>query len=223
MDAKSVTAPPTRLLPRLQGVHAATGDSAEDTGDADELVDGLTADGRPGGRLAGGMRRMIVPWDALLTAEEVRRGLTYYGSGKRMQAVASKLLARKAIKVFALGGSVTKGQGASTTQAAFPSRLFEFINSTFPHRCAAAPRSSCMLATRRCMHVLQRSGSMVHIGRLNLPHKSAPLPCLCSGHTFVNKGVGATSSGIFTACVEQMVAPVGAARLPACRHGLRVW
>ncbi len=30
----------------------------------------------------------------------------------------------------------------------------------------------------------------------------------CSGHTFVNKGVGATSSGIFTACVEKMVEPV---------------
>lgn len=34
----------------------------------------------------------------------------------------------------------------------------------------------------------------------------------CSGHTFVNKGVGATSSGIFTACVEKMVEPVSGGR-----------
>ena len=42
----------------------------------------------------------------------------------------------------------------------------------------------------------------------------------CSEHVFSNKGIGGTSSGIFTACAEQMVPPeadlvVGAARLPA--------
>ena len=42
-----------------------------------------------------------VPWQPLLTAEEVQRGLAYYGSGQRMERVAEKLLAGKPIKVCA--------------------------------------------------------------------------------------------------------------------------
>lgn len=35
-------------------------------------------------------------------------------------------------------------------------------------------------------------------------------PCLLHrDHVFANKGIGGTSSGIFTACAEQMVPPVG--------------
>jgi hypothetical protein len=75
----------------------------------------------------------------MLAAEDVLRGLSYYGSGRRLQAVAAKLLAGQPIKVFTLGGSVTKGQGASTAPAAYPSRLFELINATFPHRQAELP------------------------------------------------------------------------------------
>ena len=30
---------------------------------------------------------------------------------------------------------------------------------------------------------------------------------VCSEHVFSNKGIGGTSSGIFTACAEQMVPP----------------
>lgn len=37
-----------------------------------------------------------------------------------------------------------------------------------------------------------------------LINESFPHP----GHVFLNKGVGATSSGIFTACIEQMVPSV---------------
>ncbi|EFN55332.1 hypothetical protein CHLNCDRAFT_134328 [Chlorella variabilis] len=107
------------------------------------------------------VRHLHTPWEPLLTRDEVRRGLAYYGSGRRMQRVAAKLLAGRPIKVFTLGGSVTKGSGSSSPAGSYASRLFQLINSTFPH----------------------------------------------SGHTFVNKGVGATSSGIFTACVEKMVEP----------------
>lgn len=104
-------------------------------------------------------RSLRMPWAPLLTAEEVKRGLAYYGSGQRMEALAAKLMAGRPIKIFTLGGSVTKGQGASSPEAAYPSRLFEFLNANFPHK----------------------------------------------GHQLINKGVGATSSGIFAACAEQMV------------------
>ena len=172
-------------------------------------------------------RRLIVPWDPMLAAEDVRRGLTYYGSGKRLQAVAAKLLSGEPIKLFTLGGSVTKGQGASSTKAAYPYRLSEFINATFPHRCGAAPRSrrvcspcvawhaseACVCARLSGMAALQPgvAASPVGCGCLTAA-AHARLRSACSGHTFVNKGVGATSSGIFTACVEKMVEPVSGGR-----------
>ena len=46
-------------------------------------------------------RRLEVPWGPQLTQEEAERGLLYYGSGKRLQAVAAKLLAGQPIKVGA--------------------------------------------------------------------------------------------------------------------------
>lgn len=79
-------------------------------------------------------RSLRMPWAPLLTAEEVKRGLAYYGSGARLEAVAAKLMAGRPIKIFTLGGSVTKGQGASSPEAAYPSRLFEFINANFPNK-----------------------------------------------------------------------------------------
>ncbi len=45
------------------------------------------------------MRRLRVPWGPLLTQEEAQRGLAYYGSGQRLQAVVRKLMAGKPIKV----------------------------------------------------------------------------------------------------------------------------
>ena len=76
-----------------------------------------------------------LPWPPLLTEEEVQRGTTYYGSGNRLRRVAKKLLAAQPIKVFMLGGSVTAGGGAVVhPDNEFADRLFQFINSSFPHR-----------------------------------------------------------------------------------------
>lgn len=75
-----------------------------------------------------------MPWQPLLSHREVRRGLSYYGSGERLQALVAKLQAGQPIKAFTLGGSVTKGQGASAAEQGYPSRFFEFMNATWPHR-----------------------------------------------------------------------------------------
>ncbi|KAI7841869.1 hypothetical protein COHA_004398 [Chlorella ohadii] len=106
-------------------------------------------------------QQLRLPWPPLLSAADVQRGITYHGTGARLQAVAAKLLAGQPIKAYTLGGSVTKGQGASTDGAAYPHRFFEFIRAAFPH----------------------------------------------SKHVLLNKGIGGTSSGIFAACAEQLVAP----------------
>lgn len=45
-----------------------------------------------------------MPWDALLTDEEVQRAEAYYGSGRRIRRVAAKLLAGEPIQVG--GGGV---------------------------------------------------------------------------------------------------------------------
>ena len=53
-----------------------------------------------------------VPWEPLLTREELLRGLSYYGSGTRLHAVAAKLLAGQPITVGRYGwwGSCPIGQ-----------------------------------------------------------------------------------------------------------------
>ncbi|KAL4429381.1 hypothetical protein ABPG77_005155 [Micractinium sp. CCAP 211/92] len=75
-----------------------------------------------------------MPWKPLLSHRDVRRGLSYYGSGDRLQALLAKLQAGRPIKAYTLGGSVTKGQGASAPEKGYASRFFEFINATWPHR-----------------------------------------------------------------------------------------
>lgn len=75
-----------------------------------------------------------LPWESLLTAGEVQRGISYYGGGARLRRVAQKLLDRKPIKVFTLGGSVTYGHGVEDAAQSYPSLFFRFINETFPHR-----------------------------------------------------------------------------------------
>jgi hypothetical protein len=82
--------------------------------------------------------RLRLPWPTVLTREELRRGETYYGSGRRLHRLASKLLAGKPIKVYALGGSVTGGGGASLPKLAYVERFFAFIRHAFHHKCAAA-------------------------------------------------------------------------------------
>ncbi|KAL4421416.1 hypothetical protein ABPG75_010707 [Micractinium tetrahymenae] len=89
--------------------------------------------GQGPGSLEAWAERLRVPWGPLLTQEEAARGLTYYGSGERLQRVAAKLLAGKPIKVFTLGASVTRGIGATKPGRSYPQRLFQFLNASFPH------------------------------------------------------------------------------------------
>ncbi|KAI7839286.1 hypothetical protein COHA_006984 [Chlorella ohadii] len=77
--------------------------------------------------------RLRVPWQPALSKEERLRGLSYYGSGLRLQRVAAKLLAGQPIKVVMLGGSVTGGGGASAPDLAYAARFFQFVNTSFPH------------------------------------------------------------------------------------------
>jgi hypothetical protein len=43
-------------------------------------------------------------------------------------------MAGRPLTAVAIGGSVTRGGGASNEAAQFPEMFFHFINSTFPHR-----------------------------------------------------------------------------------------
>jgi hypothetical protein len=75
-----------------------------------------------------------MPWKPLLNAPQLRRGLSFYGSGARIEHVAAKLLAGEPIVAVTLGGSVTRGSGASDSSKNYPSRFFDFIRATFPHK-----------------------------------------------------------------------------------------
>jgi hypothetical protein len=102
---------------------------------------GLAAPASRGGMAGGEVhpRPPPPPWRPLLTAQQLQRGLAFYGSGARVEAVAAKLLQGKPIKAFTLGGSVTQGAGASNrTQSSYPALFFQFLNATFPHRCGMA-------------------------------------------------------------------------------------
>lgn len=74
-----------------------------------------------------------VPWQPVLSHRQLRRGLTYYGSGDRLRQVAAKLLAGQPLMAVTLGGSVTRGAGAAP-DASFPQRFFQALNASFPHR-----------------------------------------------------------------------------------------
>ncbi|PSC68178.1 Acyl-coenzyme A thioesterase THEM4 isoform A [Micractinium conductrix] len=115
--------------------------------------------GQPQRVLDAWVQRLTVPWGPLLTEQEAQRGLSYYGSGERLQAVAAKLMAGKPIKVFTLGASVTRGIGTTDRRYSYASRLFEWIQAAFPHK----------------------------------------------DHVFVNRGIGGTSSAIYSVCAEHMV------------------
>ncbi|KAL4419481.1 hypothetical protein ABPG77_008283 [Micractinium sp. CCAP 211/92] len=80
-------------------------------------------------------RRLELPWKPLLTPEEQRRGISYYGSGRALHRVATKLLAGQPIKAYALGGSITGGGGSSNyNKTAYVPRFFQFIRHNFPNR-----------------------------------------------------------------------------------------
>ncbi|EFN58310.1 hypothetical protein CHLNCDRAFT_142315 [Chlorella variabilis] len=87
-------------------------------------------------------KRLKLPWEPVLTKEELRRGETYYGSGGRLNRLANKLLAGKPIKVYTLGGSVTGGGGASRKGGSYVDLFFSFIQQAFPHR-QACPAGRC--------------------------------------------------------------------------------
>jgi hypothetical protein len=80
-------------------------------------------------------RPLRLPWAPLLSASEVQRGVGYHGSGRRLEALAAKLLRGEPIRAYTIGGSVTCGSGSSSDAASYPGRFFQFINATFPHRC----------------------------------------------------------------------------------------
>ena len=75
-----------------------------------------------------------LPWQPLLTPAQLKRGLAFYGSGERMEAVAARLLAGQPITAVTLGASITRGHGASAPDMRFPMRFFHFLNASFPHR-----------------------------------------------------------------------------------------
>lgn len=78
-----------------------------------------------------------LPWVPLLSEEERLRGMSYYGGGARLRAVAAKLAAGQHIKAVTLGGSVTYGHGVDDLRLSYPALLFSFINASWPHRRAA--------------------------------------------------------------------------------------
>lgn len=50
-----------------------------------------------------------MPWEPLLTDEEVQRAEGYYGTGRRIRNVASKLMAGQPIQVWARAGAWATG------------------------------------------------------------------------------------------------------------------
>lgn len=80
-----------------------------------------------------GLQPPKMPWAPLLTGEEQGKGVSHYGGGARLRAVAAKLLAGQPVKAFTLGGSVTYGHGVDDLSLAYSSLFFRYLNETFPH------------------------------------------------------------------------------------------
>lgn len=148
----------------------------------------------------------LPPWRAVLSPAQLRRGLPFYGSGARIEAMAAKLLAGQPIKAFTLGGSVTRGAGASSEAATYPARFFQFLNATFPHRYALrlwGHAGLCCVSlngSRRTAGVLPARSDPAP----RRPLRALP-PWRCRAHVLQNKGIGATTSGLYSVCAEQMV------------------
>lgn len=86
-------------------------------------------------KLAILMRRVRrLPWRAWLRQAEARRGVTYYGSGAALRRLAAKLLTGQPVSIVAIGGSVTFFGGPDPSGQSYVAHLFQYINSTFPHR-----------------------------------------------------------------------------------------
>ncbi|KAI7842797.1 hypothetical protein COHA_003543 [Chlorella ohadii] len=65
---------------------------------------------------------------------EARRGVTYSGSGAALRRLAAKLLAGQPVSLVAIGGSVTSMGGREPDGESYIARVFQYINTTFPHR-----------------------------------------------------------------------------------------
>jgi len=143
------------------------------------------------------------------------------------------------LQVFTLGASVTRGIGTTDRRYSYASRFFEYINTTFPHRC-----HPCCASGIVCVLVLQiavvQHAPAGHSSRAGQKSRTLPqhlrrqaalrlllalpfLPTMCSvllptlpaplgacrDHAFTNRGIGGTSSAIYSVCAEHMVDEVG--------------
>ena len=63
-----------------------------------------------------------LPWEPLLTPQQLARGLSFFGGGRRMERVGARLIAGEAITAVTIGASVTRGHGASSVEMRFPHR-----------------------------------------------------------------------------------------------------
>lgn len=77
-----------------------------------------------------------LPWKPALSPVQLRRGLCYYGGGRRIERVAAALMAGQPITAVTVGASVTRGAGASSEEFAYPAMFFDYLNASFPHRWA---------------------------------------------------------------------------------------
>ncbi len=117
--------------------------------------------------LVSNATHLRLPWEPLLTRDELLRGMAFYGTGRRLQRMARKLLDGQPVKIATLGGSITKGSGATGPEASYPARFFEALNASFPHRCGrwlaarqlgAVSVLPCMLQ-QGCLGMAQYAGA----------------------------------------------------------------
>ncbi|PRW56718.1 hypothetical protein C2E21_4783 [Chlorella sorokiniana] len=74
-----------------------------------------------------------LPWPAVLSELQLKRGLAYYGGGQRVERLAAALMAGQPITAVVIGGSVSRGAGSTRPDRAFPAMFFSFLNASFPH------------------------------------------------------------------------------------------
>ena len=86
------------------------------------------------------------PWPPLLTEEEVQRSQAYMGSGSQLRQVAQKLVAGQPIRVVMLGGSITRGVGASKPASNFASSwsMPAFHTGGWGMRCSLGRRGAAV-------------------------------------------------------------------------------